>query len=44
MSDSSEICFRPLKNLMSEGSICFMNSPGVEIVAMIVSSGCVSSC
>lgn len=44
MPDSNEICFRPSKNVMSDGSICFVNSPVVVIVARIVSPGCVSSC
>jgi len=43
MSCSSETCFLPLKNLMSEDSISFVNSPKVVIVARTVSVACISS-
>ena len=44
MSDSNDVSFRPSKNLISDNSICFVNSPSVVIVAMIVSPCCVSLC
>lgn len=44
MSNSNETCFLPSKNLMSDGSICFVNFSVVVIVAKIVSPGWVSLC
>lgn len=43
MSDSSVTCFLPSKNLIWDFSISAVNSPGVVIVAKIVSPGCVCS-
>ena len=44
MSCSKNTCFRASRNVMSVGSICFVNSSGVVIVARTVSPGWVWLC
>ena len=44
MSCSKKICFRASRNVISVGSICFVNSAWVVIVVRIVSPGWVWLC